>query len=155
MNSGQYTIAGVMPPGSTFLKTWICGFVSAGTSPVTAAARISPRRPVFATATVLQPGWRIPVGVDGRPAPRPEDAPLAQHVTASAGYFETFRARLLGGRFLVESDTAMAEPVIVVNETLARRLFPGEQAVGKRILSTAHQIGPLGRNLMFTSREIR
>jgi putative ABC transport system permease protein len=105
-------------------------------------------------ATVLQPGWRVPVAVDGRPAPREGEAPIVQHVTASAGYFEAFRARLLDGRFLQDTDTATGEPVIVVNETLATRLFPGEGAVGKRIISTAQQIGPLGRNLMFTSREV-
>jgi ABC-type antimicrobial peptide transport system permease subunit len=37
---------------------------------------------------------------------------------------------------------------------LAKRLFPGEEAMGKRIISTAHQIGPLGRNLMFLSPEV-
>jgi putative ABC transport system permease protein len=105
----------------------------------------------LANAPVLQPGWRIPIAVDGRPLPRAEEAPIAQHVTVSAGYFETFRARLLGGRLFGDSDTATTEPVVVVNETLARRLFPGEDALGQRILSTAQQIGPLGRNLMFTS----
>jgi putative ABC transport system permease protein len=106
-------------------------------------------------ALPLDPGWRIPVAVEGRPAPRPEEVPIAQHVTASAGYFETYRARLLAGRFFLDSDIATAEPVVIVNESLAKRLFPGEDAVGKRILSNAQQIGPLGRNLMFTSREVR
>jgi putative ABC transport system permease protein len=106
-------------------------------------------------ATLLQPGWRIPVAVDGRPLPRPDEAPIAQHVTTSSGYFEAFRARLLKGRFFADADTARSEPVIVVNETLATRLFPGEEAVGRRIISTAQQIGPLGRNLMFPSREVR
>jgi putative ABC transport system permease protein len=105
-------------------------------------------------ATVLQPGWRVPVAVDGRPPAREGEAPIVQHVTASAGYFEAFRARLIDGRFLQDTDVATGEPVIVVNETLAKRLFPGEVAVGKRIISTAQQIGPLGRNLMFTSREV-
>ena len=106
-------------------------------------------------AMVLQPGWRIPVAVDGRPLPRADEAPIVQHVTVSPGYFETFRARLVAGRFLQDADTAASEPVIVINETLARRLFPGEEAVGQRILSSAQQIGPLGRNLMFTSRDQR
>ena len=39
------------------------------------------------------------------------------------------------------------EPVIVVNQTFARRTFPGEEAVGKPIVTTAQQIGPLGKNL--------
>lgn len=102
----------------------------------------------LANATVLQPGWRIPVAVDGRPAPRADEAPIAQHVTVSAGYFEAFRARLLSGRFFQDTDTADTEPVVVVNESLASRLFRGENPVGQRLLSTARQIGPLGRNLM-------
>ena len=106
-------------------------------------------------ATVLQPGWRVPIAVEGRPAPRAEETPIVQHVTASAGYFEAFRARLVSGRFLQDSDTATMEAVIVVNETLAQRLFPGEDPIGQRLLSTAQQIGPLGRNLMFTSRQVR
>ena len=108
-----------------------------------------------ATATVLQPGWRVPFGVDGRPAPRAGEAPIAQHVSVGSGYFETLQTRLLGGRYFSDNDTATGEPVIIVNETLAKRIFPGEEAIGQRLLSTAQQIGPLGRNLMFTSREVR
>ncbi len=36
----------------------------------------------------------------------------------------------------------------MVNQTFARRTFPGEEALGKRILTIANQIGPLGRNLL-------
>jgi putative ABC transport system permease protein len=109
----------------------------------------------LATALPLEPGWRLPFGVDGRPAGRAEDAPISQNVTAGPGYFETFKSRLAAGRFFTAADTSTTTPVVIVNETLARQVFPGENAVGKRILSTAQQIGPLGRNLMFASREIR
>ena len=108
-----------------------------------------------ANATVLQPGWRSPYAVDGRPPMRAGEAPIAQYVTAGTGYFETFRARLVGGRFFTEADSPSSEPVVVINETLARRAFPGEDPVGQRLVSTVDQIGPLGRNLMFTSREVR
>ena len=108
-----------------------------------------------ANAVALETGWRVPFLVDGRPAPRAEDLPIAQHVTAGDGYFETFRVRLIKGRIFTPADTAAAEGVVVVNETFARRVFPGEDPVGKRIISQAQQIGPLGRNLMFTSREVR
>lgn len=107
------------------------------------------------TAIVLQPGWRIPFAVDGRPPVRAGEAPIAQHVSAGSGYFEAVGARLVAGRFLTDTDSPSSEPAVVVNETLATRIFPGEDALGRRLLSTAQQIGPLGRNLMFASREIR
>ncbi|CAN5860216.1 ABC transporter permease [soil metagenome] len=107
------------------------------------------------TAIVLQPGWRIPFAVEGRPPVRAGEAPIAQHVSAGSGYFEAVGARLVAGRFLTDTDSPSSEPAVVVNETLATRMFPGEDALGRRLLSTAQEIGPLGRNLMFASREIR
>jgi putative ABC transport system permease protein len=105
-------------------------------------------------AIVLEPGWRMPYAVEGRPAARQDEAPIAQIVTVSSGYFETFRARLVAGRFFSDADSSTTEPVVVINETMARRAFPGEPAIDRRIVSTAQQVGPLGRNL-FTSREVR
>jgi putative ABC transport system permease protein len=101
----------------------------------------------LANAIALEPGWRVPFGVEGRPPVRAEEAPIAQYVSVSSGYFETFNVRLLGGRFFTDADAVSSEPVIVVNETFARRVFPGEDAVGRRIATAAQQIGPLGRNL--------
>lgn len=98
-------------------------------------------------ALPLDIGWRMSYGVEGRPPARADEAPVAQHVTASAGYFEVVGARLLAGRFFETSDAPANEPVIVVNETFARQVFPGEEAVGRRIESRAQQVGPLGRNL--------
>ena len=54
---------------------------------------------------------------------------------------------LMAGRFFADTDHTTSEPVVIVNRTLARQAFPNEEAVGKRLLSTALQIGPLGRNL--------
>jgi putative ABC transport system permease protein len=98
-------------------------------------------------ALPLDIGWRLPVQVEGRPPARPDEATMAQIVTASTGYFETVRATLLAGRYFSEHDHAQGEPVIVINQTFARQVFPGEEALGRRIVSTAQQIGPLGRNL--------
>ena len=105
-----------------------------------------------ANALPLEPGWRIPFEVDGRPAPRVEERPIAQHVTASDGYFEVYRARLVRGRLFAAADSSTAEPVIVVNETLAKQVFPGEDPVGRKLVSFAGQVGPLGRNLMMPAQ---
>lgn len=101
-----------------------------------------------ANATVLEIGWRVPFEIDGRPPARSGEAPMAQMVTASSGYFETLRTPLVSGRLFTDGDAASTEPVIVVNQTLARTMFPGEDAVGKRLVSSSQQVGPLGRNLM-------
>ena len=99
------------------------------------------------TSLALEPGWRLPYRVEGRPVPRAGEAMIAQHISVSTGYFETMRASLLQGRYFQDTDSPAGEPVIVVNQTFARRTFPGEDVVGKRIVTTAQQIGPLGRNL--------
>ena len=54
--------------------------------------------------------------------------------TVDTGYFETMGIPLTAGRDFSERDDANAPDVIVVNETLARRLAPGGQALGKRLV---------------------
>ena len=49
------------------------------------------------------------------------------------GYFDALNIRLLSGRHLSDQDTTTSEPVAVVNETLARRFWPDEDPVGRRI----------------------
>jgi predicted permease len=49
----------------------------------------------------------------------------------SDGYFEALGILLKSGREFTESDRASSEPVAMVNETLARTLWPGQDAVGK------------------------
>lgn len=49
------------------------------------------------------------------------------------GYLNSVGARLLVGRFLEESDVGKSQPVVVVNEFLAKRHWPGQSAVGKHL----------------------
>jgi macrolide transport system ATP-binding/permease protein len=51
----------------------------------------------------------------------------------SAGYFSTLQARLAGGRYFSEDEDKSKPLVAVINQEMARLLFPGEDAVGKRI----------------------
>ena len=53
----------------------------------------------------------------------------------STAYFSTLEARLQSGRNFAESDNASRPPVTIINETLARRYFPHENALGQHILS--------------------
>lgn len=98
----------------------------------------------------MEHGWRNPFMLADQPPGRPEDRPQAQHHSVSEGYFETMGATLLEGRQFTTEDTPTTEPVVIINETLARRYFPGRSAVGRQMRSWSAQVGPLGRNLTWT-----
>jgi hypothetical protein len=55
---------------------------------------------------------------------------------------------MTAGRPFAGTDRVDTEPVVVVNQSFARRVFPGEDAIGKRLVSTARNIGPLGMNVV-------
>ena len=54
-------------------------------------------------------------------------------ISASDGYFETMGARLISGRLFTNQDVEGRQRVLVIDEELARRFWPGEDAVGKRM----------------------
>jgi putative ABC transport system permease protein len=63
-----------------------------------------------------------------------EQNPIVNLEPVTPGYFETLGFTLVAGRTFAESDTERAPRVAIVSERLARQLWPGELAVGKRIL---------------------
>ncbi len=71
--------------------------------------------------------------VEGRP-PEPRTAwkPLVW-AQITGDYFRTLGIPLLRGRFFDDRDRRDSAPVVIVNETLARRYWPGEDPIGKRI----------------------
>ena len=96
----------------------------------------------------LEAAWRGPFFIQGRPQPRSGDEPQAQHQTVDEEYFRAIGVPLVKGRFFDPRDTAAAPPVVIVNEALARRQWPGEDAVGKSVMSPISVVGPMGRSLM-------
>ncbi len=70
--------------------------------------------------------------VSGKGQVYPKDRhPEAFIRVVSDGYFESVGIRLQTGRGFTERDRASSEPVVMVNETLARTLWPGQEAVGQ------------------------
>jgi len=59
--------------------------------------------------------------------------PASDYLRVSANYLETMGIRLLRGRWFSTADKPEAAPVAVVNETLARRMWPNEDPIGKHI----------------------
>lgn len=78
-------------------------------------------------------GERNQFGVPSHPVPAGEDRPIAAMIHVSDGYFETIGARIMSGREFTRQDRAGAPFVVVVNEALAQRHFPGESAVGQTV----------------------
>jgi predicted permease len=70
--------------------------------------------------------------VEGRPADY-NNKTTARYHAASLDYFRAMGIPLLRGRFFTGRDDKDARKVIVVNQTMAERYWPGEDAVGKRI----------------------
>ena len=75
-----------------------------------------------------------PVIAEGKPLPSPEEpGRMCLFQTASGGYFKAMGITVLSGRTFDDRDRAETTKVVLVDETLARAMWPGENAVGKRL----------------------
>jgi putative ABC transport system permease protein len=82
----------------------------------------------------LEPGWVFSFSVPGEPEPEPGKEPLASLRFVNDGYFSTLGIRLVEGRAFTAADRPGAEPVVVVNETLARRHFANGSPLGRKLV---------------------
>jgi predicted permease len=97
-------LPGVVAAGATTTNPWRQGGYSNSVTPIERAATAPP-------SGLLQAGWR----------------------SVTPAFFDAMGIPVLAGRVFNESDHANAERVVVVSESLARRLWPGESPIGKRI----------------------
>jgi putative ABC transport system permease protein len=70
---------------------------------------------------------------DGWQPPSPEQEATAGLRGVAGRYFEALGARVIAGRAVTDADTATSQLVAMVNEEFARRYWPGQNAVGKRL----------------------
>ncbi len=95
------------------------------------AAGVSSRFPLASGGNVSRTTFREA----GAPVPAdPLDLPRAPVNFVSPGYFDAMRLRLRSGRVFTSLDRAEGPPVLVLSETLAREIFGGEPAVGRRVV---------------------
>ena len=80
--------------------------------------------------------------VEGRPAPPPEQVVDAETFTVSPAFFATLGIKFVAGEDFSARDAANAPGVAIINETMARRYFPGEEPIGKRVTLSNPQTGP-------------
>ncbi|MBN9662758.1 MAG: ABC transporter permease [Acidobacteria bacterium] len=81
---------------------------------------------------MMQVNWLTDFSVDGRPAQSAQKE-SATYTAVTPRFLDTIGARLVKGRMISETDNETAPPVVLVSEALVRRVFPGEDAVGKFI----------------------
>ena len=77
--------------------------------------------------------WTQTIGVDGAVAPTAAGAATVYFNTVSPGFFRTTGMRLVRGRDVSDADNQSAPRVAIVNETLARRFFQGQDPLGRQI----------------------
>jgi predicted permease len=80
--------------------------------------------------------------VAGKPAPDPAQMPQARFHLVTPDYFKTLRIPLLKGRDFTDRDDMKTPLVAVINETFARREWPGEDPIGKQF-TTPDTTGPV------------
>ncbi|HUR60336.1 MAG TPA: ABC transporter permease, partial [Opitutaceae bacterium] len=71
--------------------------------------------------------------VEGQAPPAAGRSPAASVSAVTPGYFQALGIRLLQGRDFTAADNATNPLVVVINESMARKLWPGENPIGKRI----------------------
>ena len=87
---------------------------------------------IGAPMTGFQP--RSPYAVLGRPVPAAGKRDLASLYLVTDQYFATMQVPVRAGRGFDAHDDAKSPNVCLINESFARRLFPGESAIGKILL---------------------
>src|SRR5215210_6641982 len=74
----------------------------------------------------------VPFTAEGKAPPTAGQEPVAQFTMASPNYFSAIGAQLLNGRLFNQFDSKDTLRVALINETMAKRNWPGENPVGRR-----------------------
>jgi putative ABC transport system permease protein len=89
---------------------------------------------VGVTHTMPQIGdWVLTFLIDGRPAPADGEEPNCNYYSVTPEYFPAMRVRLLRGRYFTEQDTSTSTKVGLISESFAKKYFPLEDPIGKRV----------------------
>jgi putative ABC transport system permease protein len=95
--------------------------------------------------------------IEGRPAPPPGERPSTEWRLVNPDYFKAMSIPLLRGRAFTEDDAIDSPPVVVINDSFARRFFPNEDPVGRRIILdlTISNATPVAREVVGVAGDVR
>jgi putative ABC transport system permease protein len=120
-----------------------------------AAALPGVERVALVSAIPFSGGDIAGFAIDGRPAPPPEQVLDAEYRVVSPDYFDVMGIPVVRGQAFTERDRAGVPAVTVINETMARRYWPGEDPIGKRINLGDPAAGGVWRTVVGVVRDIR
>jgi predicted permease len=72
--------------------------------------------------------------IPDHPLADPKMSPIANYTIVSPGFFSTIGTALLRGRDFLDTDRADSVPVVIVNEAMAKKYWPGEDVLGKQVV---------------------
>jgi putative ABC transport system permease protein len=100
---------------------------------------------VISHLPVEERGYNGNISVAGKTYP-PNESPLVEFRVVSEDYFQTANIPLLRGRVFSKQEGDDNQPVVVINESMAKQIWPGEDPIGKRLAdeTQATVIGVVG-----------
>jgi putative ABC transport system permease protein len=95
---------------------------------------------------------RSPAAVEGQPVPPVSDRTIAVRSTTSPGFFEALGIPIKQGRDFNWRDRPDAPLAVIINETMAKKLFPGENPIGHRLITG---IASIPREIVGVAGDVR
>lgn len=89
---------------------------------------------IAAPLPILDTAVTLPFSIAGAPPPAQGNANTANYVAASPDYFGVMGISLVRGRLFSDDDTLTTPPVALISESLARRYFPHQDPIGRRMI---------------------
>jgi predicted permease len=135
---GVFTAQLVLPPeryeGDKLVALYERLYERLATLPGGRSAALTDRVPLTGARTPA------PVAVMGRPVPPMSERPDANRHLVSPGYFATLGIPIRAGRDFDARDSARVPHVVIINEAFARRHFPGENPLGRTLITGMGQL---------------
>jgi len=86
--------------------------------------------------------------IEGRVVPQGQLSPHGDRWAATTDYFSTMKIPIIRGRFFEDRDTMVSQPVAIIDETMARKYWPDEDPLGKRITFQGGPNNPIWREIV-------
>jgi putative ABC transport system permease protein len=126
------TMFGLLPPSRYSTQTSIAAYERSVLARVAAVPGVIAAGGIN-TLPLSNIGDNTTVDVIDHPAKSMADMPMVGYRLIGGSYFEALHIPIVQGRGFLPGDTAGAPPVVIINEAAAKRFYPGENPLGRKI----------------------